>query len=162
MLAGQQAHAAMAAGEGFSTLEADEAAEFQAIAARIIPSDDTPGANEAGVIYFIDRVLGAERSEMLAGLREGLAALQQQAAAENNGALFSALSGPQQDAQLRAIEDTTFFNNIRYLTIAGMFALPALGGNRDRVGWELLGFEDRHVWMPPFGYYDAQQMEVED
>ena len=22
------------------------------------------------------------------------------------------------------------------------------------VGWKLIGFEDRHVFQPPFGYYD--------
>ena len=33
------------------------AAEIEAIAARIIPSDATPGAREAGVVYFIDRAL---------------------------------------------------------------------------------------------------------
>jgi hypothetical protein len=24
------------------------------------------------------------------------------------------------------------------------------------MGWKLLGFDHRHVWAPPFGYYDAQ------
>ena len=32
--------------------------------------------------------------------------------------------------------------------------MPAYGGNRDGVGWKLIGFEDRHVFQPPFGYYD--------
>ena len=35
-----------------------------------------------------------------------------------------------------------------------MFTLPAYGGNRDRVGWKLIGFEDTHAFYPPFGYYD--------
>ena len=35
-----------------------------------------------------------------------------------------------------------------------MFSLPEYGGNRDGVGWKLLGFEDQHVFQPPFGYYD--------
>lgn len=162
ILAGQQAQAAMEAGAGFVTLDASEATEFAAIAARIIPSDETAGADEAGVIYFIDRVLGAERAELLQDLRSGLAALQQSAAASYGGADFSTLTETQQDLLLQAIDDTAFFNTVRYLTIAGMFASPALGGNRDRLGWQLLGFEDRHAWMPPYGYYDAQQMERED
>jgi gluconate 2-dehydrogenase gamma chain len=33
------------------------AAEIEAIAAQIIPDDDTPGARQAGVIQFIDRAL---------------------------------------------------------------------------------------------------------
>jgi hypothetical protein len=35
-----------------------------------------------------------------------------------------------------------------------MFTLPTYGGNRDGVGWKLIGFEDRHTFQPPFGYYD--------
>jgi hypothetical protein len=35
-----------------------------------------------------------------------------------------------------------------------MFALPGYGGNRDAAGWKLIGFEDRHVFQPPFGHYD--------
>jgi hypothetical protein len=35
-----------------------------------------------------------------------------------------------------------------------MFAMPSYGGNRDKLGWALIGFQDRHSWQPPFGYYD--------
>jgi hypothetical protein len=31
-----------------------------------------------------------------------------------------------------------------------------LGGNRDEVGWKLIGFEDKFHFEPPFGYYDKQ------
>ena len=44
--------------EEFSVLSEEEVQEFHAVAARIIPTDETPGATEAGVIYFIDNVLG--------------------------------------------------------------------------------------------------------
>ncbi|MGH8237656.1 MAG: hypothetical protein ACREXP_11635 [Steroidobacteraceae bacterium] len=27
-------------------------------------------------------------------------------------------------------------------------------GNLDGVGWKLLGFQDQHIFEPPFGYYD--------
>ena len=61
---------------GFRNLSADEAAELQAIAARIMPNDDgTAGAEEAGVIYFMDNVL--TEPEQLALLRDGLSDLQQ-------------------------------------------------------------------------------------
>ena len=36
---------------------AEQAAEVEAIASRIIPTDDTPGAKEAGVVYFIDHAI---------------------------------------------------------------------------------------------------------
>jgi hypothetical protein len=46
------------------------------------------------------------------------------------------------------------FALLRYLVAAGMFSDPSYGGNRDRAGWALLGFEDRFAWQPPFGFYD--------
>src|ERR1700689_1773232 len=39
-------------------LTADQAGGSEAAPSRIICTDDTPGAREAGVIYFIDRALG--------------------------------------------------------------------------------------------------------
>ena len=160
LLAGQQAHAAMEAGDSFTTLSEDEAAEFEAIAARIIPTDDTPGATEAGVIYFMDNILADKRAELLPALQAGLAELQASANSQHGSAMFHTLSPAQQDGLLTEIENTAFFNTVHYLTIAGMFASPELGGNRDQIGWKLLGFENRHAWMPPYGYYDAQQMET--
>jgi len=142
----------------FKILGDDEANEFSAIAARIIPTDETPGATEAGVIYFIDNVLGTSRTEVLQPMREGLASLQAAAQANYGSASFSALNPEQQDALLASIEDTAFFGTMRYMTIAGMFSLPEYGGNRDYAGWNLIGFEHRHVWEPPFGFYDADYM----
>jgi gluconate 2-dehydrogenase gamma chain len=141
--------------KALTTLGVEEAKEFAAIAARILPSDETPGATEAGVIYFMDNVLGNSRSELLAGLREGLAALQAKAHDNYGSAQFSALDPARQDTLLQAVETSEFFATIRFLTLAGMFALPEYGGNRDYVGWDLLGFDHRHVWQPPFGFYDA-------
>ncbi len=140
-------------------LNPDEAAEFEAIAARIIPTDDSPGATEAGVIYFIDNVLDDSRQPILAVLRAGLLKLQASAVSAYGNGVFHQLDAAQQDALLSRIEDSEFFGTLRYLTIAGMFALPSYGGNRDAIGWELIGFEDRHVWSPPFGFYDADYAE---
>jgi gluconate 2-dehydrogenase gamma chain len=88
-------------------------------------------------------------------LREGLAALQAMANKNYGSARFSALSAEQQDALLLAIETSEFFATMRFLTLAGLFALPDYGGNREHLGWDLLGFDHRHAWQPPFGYYDA-------
>ena len=41
------------------------------------------------------------------------------------------------------------------LTLLGMFTSPKYGGNFQGSGWKLMGFVDRHVFAPPFGYYDA-------
>ena len=153
--AAEHASAAHHEARPLTTLGMEEAEEFAAIAARILPTDETPGASEAGVIYFMDTVLGSSRSELLTPLREGLASLQTNIHGSYGSARFSTLAPDQQDALLKAIETTEFFATIRFLTLAGMFALPEYGGNREHLGWDLLGFDHRHVWQPPFGYYDA-------
>ena len=149
---------AMLENSAFKILGSEEAREFAAIAARIIPTDETPGATEAGVIYFIDNVLGTSRPEALEPMRAGLASLQASAQSTYGSASFSALTPEQQDALLVSIEETEFFGTLRYMTIAGMFSLPEYGGNRDYAGWKLIGFEHKHVWSPPFGFYDADYM----
>lgn len=149
-----QAHAENAP---FDVLTPTEATELEAIAAQIIPSDDTPGAREAGVIYFIDRALGTIRSDDLDAVREGLRDFQANLRETHpQTEAFSGLPHDRQIEALRAIEESDFFETIRSLTIAGMFAHPSYGGNRNKAGWTLLHFDDRHAWTPPFGYYDAQ------
>jgi hypothetical protein len=36
----------------------------------------------------------------------------------------------------------------------GTLASSRYGGNHEGLGWKLMGFEDQHVFEPPFGYYD--------
>lgn len=156
----REAEQAILSGEEFQTLTEEEANEFSAMAARIIPSDDTPGANEAGVIYFMDNVLGDEtRAEILDSLKSGLLEMQTIVALDYNASYFHNLDETQQDEVLRQIETTPFFNTIRYLTLAGMFSLPEYGGNRNNVGFQLMGIPGHGAWAPPFGYYDADYNE---
>ena len=49
-----------------------------------------------------------------------------------------------------------FFELLRTHTLYGFVGNPSYGGNRDRVGWKLIGFEDRMAYQPPFGYYDGE------
>ena len=153
---GQQARLS---GEKFKTLAEEDAVELEAIAARIIPTTDTPGAREAGVIYFIDNVLGDKREEVLSLLLQGLSELKTSVALTFGVAYFYQLEEAQQDQALIEIEDTVFFDTIRYLTIAGMFSLPEYGGNRAYVGYDLIRFNSQHAWQPPFGFYDADYAE---
>ena len=145
--------------EEFLNLSEEEVVEYSAIAARIIPTDETPGATEAGVIYFIDQVLGQGREQERLILQEGLKELQTATGLKFAGFYFHELDEFQQDQLLHEIEDTEFFGTIRYLTIAGMFSSPEYRGNRDNIGFDLLGFEGRHAWAPPYGYYDADYAE---
>ena len=155
LAAAQDAAAARDAGAAFETLAPDEAADLAAIAAQIFPTDALPGATEAGVVYFID---GALRTFM-AGAREsilsGLVALNRKAAAAQAGARFAGLPAEAQVRLLKAEELSPFFGTVRFLTVAGMFALPVYGGNKGYAGWKVLGFDHRHAWVPPFGHYDA-------
>lgn len=154
----ERAQEARLRGEEFRTLTEEDANELAAIAARIIPTDDTPGATEAGVVYFMDNVLGDNREAELALVRAGIRELQTAGALQFNAPYFHVLDAAQQDQLLGAIEQTEFFQALRFLTVAGMFALPEYGGNRDKIGYQLIGFEDRHAWIPPFGFYDADYL----
>lgn len=137
----------------FQALSAEDAADIEAIAARIIPTTDTPGATEAGVVHFFDSALAGEmrdrRDELLAGLAE-------LNAADGTPARFADLAPGDQDRRLRAIEDSGFFGLLREMTIFGFFAMSHYGGNRNHVGWDLIGFRGHNgAWEYPFGYYDA-------
>ncbi|MDE0980648.1 MAG: gluconate 2-dehydrogenase subunit 3 family protein [Gammaproteobacteria bacterium] len=154
-----QANDARTSNNDFQLLSEEEVLEYSAISARIIPSNGTPGATEAGVIYFIDSVVADNREVEHQILKDGLVTLQSEGAAQFGVASFYLLKDEQQDQLLRQIESSEFFNTIRFLTVAGMFSSPEYGGNRDKVGFELLGFTDQHAWQPPFGFYDADYAE---
>jgi len=142
----------------------EEALTIAAAAGRIFPNDESgPGANEAGVVIYIDRQLasaygrdhyrytqppfesgvpeqgwqGKETPREL--YRIGLALL----------AGFLSLTPAEQDARLTQMQHTPFFSLLRTHTIEGMFCDPMHGGNRDLIGWQLLGFPG-----PRMSYFD--------
>jgi RNA polymerase sigma factor RpoD-like protein len=133
----------------FAHLDAALAATLEAVTARILPTTDTPGAREAGAIWFIDAALATDLGDALPLLQAGAAELD-----AVSGGDFSALAPAAQDVRLRAIEDGEFFGLMHFLTLAGTFTMSAYGGNRGEIGWDLLGFDRRHHWDPPFGHYD--------
>ncbi len=152
---------------------AAEARTVAAACARIFPSDESgPGANEAGVVIYIDRQLagpyGRDKYRYTKGpflesvpehgyqgkatpreiYREGIARL----------ASLPALPPGKQDEKLREIESGIFFRMLRTHTIEGMFCDPMHGGNAGLIGWQLIGFPgprmsyrdeiDRHYGLP--------------
>jgi len=139
----------------FAFLTTAEAADVEAIAAQIIPSDQTPGAREAGVVYFIDVALGSFFSRLAGEFRARLSEFHSLCRNRHpEMTSFAALSSEQQIELLQAVEHTPLFATMKLLTVLGMFSMSDYGGNRQNAGWKLLGFEDRHVFEPPFGYYD--------
>jgi len=136
-------------------LTTEQAADVEAITARIFPTDDTPGAREAGVVWFIDGSLGGFQREQQEFFRQGLADLDAAVQRAHPGrGRFAGLTDAEQDAVLRGVEESDFFGAIRWATIAGMFALPKYGGNADFIGWQMVGQENVHEFTPPFGWYD--------
>jgi len=136
----------------YTTLTMDEAADLAAIAGRLIPTTDTPGATEAGVIYFFDRAWGDELSSFLGPARGFLQTIN-----DKHGVRFATLSEAEQDGILKANEKDPRFELLRISTIFGFFAMAKHGGNKNHLGWDLLGFEGHHgTWDSPFGYYDAE------
>ena len=173
-LAHAQRAAATAEPLPFDFFSPEEGADIAAITAQIWPADDTPGASAlaAGIPHVIDHLfatrsdgsfndkdfaiydgpIGADPVDgsFATLIRDGLAGLVTRA----NGR-FAALSPDQQRQALARIETTPFFLLLRRMTVVGLFADPSYGGNAAKMGWRAIGFEDRFVWQPPFGAYDA-------
>lgn len=154
--AARAAAAPVAATPPWQVLTPEDAADLDAIAAQIIPTDDLPGAREAGAVYFIDHALATWATDQRAPLAAGLRDLNREARHRWPDAdRFAALPAERQVSLLQAAEATPFFQAMRFATVAATFTDPSWGGNRGKVGWRILGFDDRFVWQAPFGDYDA-------
>ena len=138
-------------------LSPSQAATLEAMAAQIIPTDDTPGAREARVVNFIDNGLATFAANQRPVMERGLAAFDAEVRSRfPDAGGFAALQGATQIELMISLEqrDPVFFESVRVATLAGMFADPKYGGNFEKTGWKLIGFEDRFGWGPPFGDYD--------
>jgi gluconate 2-dehydrogenase gamma chain len=149
----------------------EEARTIEAVTARIIPGDaHNPGAKEAEAVIFIDRALAGYFSHLQTFYREGIAALDQSSRSKF-GCVFLDLNESQQDEFLRSIEGgleqrsiegalrdegsgklSQFFSVVYEHTLEGTFGDPIYGGNRDAIGWKMVGFPGAQ-WS-----YTAEQM----
>jgi len=174
LAAAQHAHAAAQSGAAIKCefFTAEMAEEVAAVAARIIPTDDTPGAREAGVVYFIDRALKTFARDDQRLYTEGVAKLRAIVRERFPGTQkFSALREEQQDAILQTLDceppvgvrpfaknsvSQSFFETLRQHTVAGFLIDPESDrkGNRGGIGWSLIGRDTAHLFQPPFGHYD--------
>jgi gluconate 2-dehydrogenase gamma chain len=136
----------------FNFFTPEEAREMELVCEQIIPSDDGPGAREAGAIYFIDYALSNTEPHLQPIFRSGLEEL----AVACAPAKFSELSHAQQIAALNKLEQTEFFARARQYTILGFLGNPTRHGNHDQVGWKYIGFENPGMFTHPFGFYDAE------
>jgi gluconate 2-dehydrogenase gamma chain len=161
LIAATQACAADARRDGapLTTFTEREGADFDALADRIVPADETPGAREAGAVYFADRALGSFMADLLPEIRAGLERLHDRALASPSARPFADIDERTQDEMIGAVErdDPEFFFLARSLVVLGMVSDPSHGGNRDGIGWRMIGFEDDFTYQPPFGYYDRDE-----
>ena len=166
-----------------------EARTVDALAARIIPGDETdPGAREAGAVVYIDRSLAGAYSALQGLYQSGVRELDQ-LSRERHGTECAALGDAEQDAILQELDVVAetlptefdqhkaaadagdarqgrlsyFFAVVREHVLQGFFCDPVYGGNRDCVGWKLVGFPGAQ-----WGYtehqgelgYDATQIPI--
>ena len=135
-----------------------ETRTLAAVADRIFPTTDTPGAVEAGAVNYIEQALAGAYAPLLRLYRSGLRALDR-LGRHRFGANFSALDNLQKDAILLDFEAGRvpdykkageFFETARCHVLEGIFGEPDYGGNRDLIGWRLVGFPGQQ-----FGYAKA-------
>lgn len=139
----------------YRALTPQQAEDFGAVADRIIPPDDTPGARAVGVVFFADHLLERVSPQRKPTFDKALSEVNEAARKHNpSAASFASLGAAEQGEVLRFMETTASFAELRAFTVGGYFSHPGYGGNRDMAGWKAIGFEDRMSWTPPFGYYD--------
>ncbi len=129
----------------------DEAKTVGAIADQIVPPDQDPGAEAAGVVAFIDRQLMAFHKPFQQAYRQGVARVDA-LSREMCGAPFAEAPAEKQLALLTALEKNksgwkggkAFFDMMVSHTMQGFYGTPRHGGNRGAASWRMLG-----VPVPP-------------
>jgi gluconate 2-dehydrogenase gamma chain len=127
---------------------------LEAASARILPSDDGPGAREAQVIRFIDAQLATRAMAPLVPIvRAGVQLLDKWARAQH-GNEFAAVLPEHQDAVLselsrgaipvKSFPQKEFFRLLHGLTLEGFLSDPIHGGNANMIGWKSIGFGEPH------------------
>jgi len=128
----------------------DEALCVISLCEQIIPKDQSPGATDAGVIYYIDRQLSGVFHYDQETYRMGIKNLQDYSA-RNHGKTFESLISAEQIKLMKMMESnqigekdwtsgkaSDFFNLIRSHTMQGFYGSPIHGGNKDFMSFEML------------------------
>ena len=151
--------------KSLQTLSRPQARLLEAVSARIFPTSDTPGALEAGAVTYIDRALANAYRSLLPLYRKGLKGIDRHAR-DTFGKSFLNISEAEQDKVLKDFEtgqvsgyrgSGEFFRVLWHHVLEGVFGEPSYGGNRDMVGWSLVGFPGQR-----YGYEDAYINRVVD
>lgn len=136
--------------DAFRFFTSQEAKCIMAVCEQIIPTDEFPGATDAGVIHYIDRQLSGVFHYDQQTYREGVRSLQSYSMA-NYHAAFELLSADNQIMILKAMEanqmsetewkdgrPSEFFNLVLAHSMQGFYGSPIHGGNKDYLSFEML------------------------
>lgn len=131
-------------------LDGHRRSTLEAATSRILPSEDGPGAIEAGVVDYIERALRDDYFRTLRRPMERGLDLLESLAADYYGRAFAECRAEEQDAILMDVQagkaDTPdfpahrFFERLVMLTLEGFLCDPVHGGNRNCVGWKFIGY----------------------
>lgn len=130
-----------------SPLDESQRRILEIATAHILPSDDGPGAREAGVMDYLEQALTHRANRHLVPLFQEGPEFLDALAEQSHGEPFLELSPEQQvlvlhEAQVYPNNDARrFFAALIELTLEGFLGDPGRGGNQDRVGWEWIGYE---------------------
>ena len=127
-----------------------EARTLAALSDQIIPPDNNPGAQWAGVVNYIDIQLCGPYQDLRPVYREGLAELDK-ISTKQFGHDFATLAADSQMTLLKSIEQgkassdlsvaatqKSFFYLVLDHTMQGFYGDPRHGGNRERTSWKML------------------------
>jgi gluconate 2-dehydrogenase gamma chain len=127
----------------------DEALCLIALCEQIIPADEeSGGATDAGVIFYIDRQLTGALREHASSYRQNLEKLRTHCT-DAFGKTFQNLSSEDQVLIMEQMESNTvgdgswegqarFFNLVRTHTMQGFYGSPIHGGNKDYMSFNML------------------------
>lgn len=121
---------------------------IEAACARILPTDQDAGATEANVVNFIDAQLQTSVAAPFVPLFQRAARFLNARARKAGVQSFAELPPETQDRllhslqrkQLGAVSGARFMRVLISLTLEGFFGDPIYGGNRDGLGWKMIGF----------------------
>lgn len=163
--------------QDWQNLDARQGQTLDALTRMIMPTDDNgPGAAEARVIVYIDRALGAHRSNFKEAYVTGLAAFDQYCRNAHESGFLDLDTRNQRRALMgidRARSPRTwpedapmgardFLRMVVTHTMEGMFCDPSHGGNFRETGWKLIRFPGRAPfgYDPPFSEFDMTIPEI--
>jgi len=126
---------------------------LRAVVDCLIPPDDYPGAYEAGVCDYLERLYQTDLASQLEFCAAGLDCVDTESRFRF-ATTFADLTPDLQSSILQAIETgnvlalwpispTQFFNLLVTTTAEGYYSDPQQGGNRGSISWEMTGFESR-------------------